>query len=216
MFGRKLVPMTGGVGRSYRAYGKNLTAIKKQIDSFMFYNKAWKIRRARIIGSAALSSEKALRVGRAMDVAVSAMKDEEVNRTLEDLNLTFVSAQQAFTNATEGGPDASVAIADLITMERSTRRPVVVEFKFTSLTMPQLVRERECAPRKSKTAFRPCLLDKAKIQAQLGALFMANTFSLPTRPAALVIFKCFGGSVYHEWVEECKEEDFWWIKGYRK
>ena len=211
-----VVEIGRGIGRSFIANGHKLNAITKQINSALYYDKRWKIRRARAVGSSALPADVAMSLGRAMDAQVCAMKNPDVNRTLEELDLEFVRAQCPVTNYRNDCVDASVAVVDLVMRERSTGRPVVVEFKNTSLTMKQLTTERYIAHRRRRTGFKPCLLDRAKIQAQLGALFLANTYTLEKRPAAAVIVRCLAGSIYSEWFTDVNETDFGWIKGYRR
>ena len=138
---------------------------------------------------------------------------------LDKYNLHPIAVKLMVTNAEPNNAEASCAEIDLVTFNRSTRCFACVEIKRTTKTMQQLEKEERKSPRCRKTNRRRHFLDMARMQAQLGAMFLKHTYKLDRVEAYLfVMSKHVDTGIEDEYnvlkLNDIKKLDFKWILGY--
>lgn len=221
-------------GRRRRFVAKNqnitipLRGIRKQIETNHFpYHIAYRMRpfwTKRQTRRSNGSSQLGLKHGQLFDKEVeNAIRCNDCNHPmfacLDRCHLHPVDVKLMVTNAEPEKAEASCAEIDLVTFNRSTKCFACVEVKRTTKTMHQLEKEEIRSPKCRKTNRKRHFLDMARMQAQLGAMFLKRTYQLDKVEAYLfVISKNVDTGIVNEYnvlkLNDVEKLDFKWILGY--
>ena len=108
---------------------------------------------------------------------------------LEKRNLFPIAVKVLATNAeiAEDTQEASCAEIDMVAFNRETGRFACVEIKRTTKSMQSLEKEEKRSPRCRRTKRKRHFMDMARLQAQLGAMFLKNTYDLEDVEAYLFV-----------------------------
>jgi len=109
---------------------------------------------------------------------------------LEKRNLLPIAVKVLVTNAESNNKtqdEASCAEIDVVAFNRETGSFACVEIKRTTKYMHHLEKEEKRSPRCRKTKRKRHFLDMARLQAQLGAMFLKNTYDLEDVEAYLFV-----------------------------
>ena len=219
-----------GKGRRFLAHKENVTVdlqgIRRQIERNHFpyhivkqQRPPW-IRRYPIPGSRMAGLEGGRLFDREVENALHYDRDHFIFAHLAKHDLFPVAAKVLVTNAeTEGKTKASCAEIDLVAFNRRTGYFACVEMKRTTKCMSDLLKEEERSPRCRRTKRKRHFLDMARLQAQLCAIFLQNTYNLQTVESYLLVLSSNADKSAVENVDVLKLElvdrlNVDWIVGY--
>ena len=189
-----------GRNRRFVAQNQNRTiplrGIRKQIETNHFpYHIAYRTRpfwTKDQMRQSNGSSRLGLKCGQLFDKEVENVircndSDHPIFSCLDKHYLHPIDVKLMVTNAGPDKAEASCAEIDLVTFNRSTECFACVEIKRTTKTMHQLEKEERQSPRCRKTNRKRHFLDMARMQAQLGAMFLKHTYQLDKVEAYLFV-----------------------------
>ena len=142
---------------------------------------------------------------------------------LEKYNMYPIAVKVLATNAELNSrcQQASCAEIDVVAFNRATGSFAVVEVKKTSKCMHELLEEEERSPRCRKTKRKRHFLDMARLQAQIGAICLKNTYDLQNVECYLfVVSKSNATNSVNDAnlfkLELVDQQDVKWIVGYEQ
>ena len=139
---------------------------------------------------------------------------------LKELDLFPIAAKILATNAElNQTEEASCAEIDLVAFNRTTGCFACVEIKRTAKCMQRLEKEEQRSPRCRRTKRKRHFLDMARLQAQLGALFLENTYDLEkVEPYLLILSKDRNSDIVDDVnlfkLDTIDKIDVKWVLGY--
>lgn len=188
-----------GKGRRFVAQRQNecifLRGIRNQIEKHHFPYHIVKKRKLRWIkrkpaqrGSKLRGLKEGQKYDRNVERAICNGDDHPILTYFESQNLSPVAVKVFCTNANNNvRKEASCAEIDVVAWNRESECFACVEIKTSTKNVTQLEKEDVEAPVCRKTKRKRSFLDMARLQAQLGASFLQNTYGLDKTEAYLFL-----------------------------